>query len=342
MVPFSSRWIAVTILVFSAILGKDFGRQHLEYSAMHTTPSGLPEFDVNRPLPICGRWKETMPKQRDVNAYHIYMRARRLWHSNFEYLLSKDSLASVLRDVSTAAQLGDWGAQATLSDFYIHGLGHLEVNKTLEPDSFKAVEIYRAAVAAGQAWGFFNLGVAYEYGYGDLTMDTKIAWAYYLKAAELGSPEAQMALAQAYLEAKRWDAATLMQMCAYKQGHGPAAEALGMQAEVHRRYEEALRFYQDGVRFGNKDCANALWIFFDEGAWKGLSPEVQLERKVLGLIPDSARRKRYREIALALEVDPDLRFAQIDKFLPMPPAPLPAWRGIDDAVEPMSEAPPTY
>jgi len=39
-------------------------------------------------------------------------------------------------------------------------------------------------------WGYYDLGVAYEHGYGGAVQDDQIAWAYYLKAAELGSPEA--------------------------------------------------------------------------------------------------------------------------------------------------------
>ena len=43
------------------------------------------------------------------------------------------------------------------------------------------------AVAAGQACGYYDLGVAHEHGYGGAAQDEKIAWGYYLKAAELGS-----------------------------------------------------------------------------------------------------------------------------------------------------------
>ncbi|MCG2586831.1 tetratricopeptide repeat protein, partial [Massilia sp. TS11] len=310
--------------------------------ALHTMPPGLYEFDVNGPIPTCGRWKETMPRQRDPDAYRFYIKARDLWRSNFEYLLSRDQLASVLRDVSLAAQRGDWGARATLSHFYINGLGQLEMNKVLEPDASKAVEIYRAAVAAGQAWGFYDLGVAYEHGYGDVPVDSKIAWAYYLKAAELGSPEAQMALAQAYRDAKRWNAEETMQMCAYKQGHGPAAEELGMNARTQRRHVAAFKFYQDGVRFGNDRSAIALAILFGEMDWRHLKVEAQRERRELDLAPDSEREKRYWEIGKALEINPDLRLTRIDNVLPMPPAALPTWKGIESALELERDGPVSY
>ncbi|MCG2586834.1 DUF6396 domain-containing protein [Massilia sp. TS11] len=151
-----------------------------------------------------------------------------------------------------------------------------------------------------------------------------------------------MALAQAYRDAKRWDAEETMQMCAFRQGHGTAAYKLGMHAEALRQHMEAFKFYQDGVRFGSEDCANALWILFDEDDWKKQRVEVQRARRQLDLAPDSERTSRYLEIAKALGINPDLRLTQIDKVLPMPPAPLPAWRGIQDALEAGSDLPPAY
>lgn len=193
---------------------------------MHTIPDGLQPFDVNGPIPRCGRWKDTMPKTRDRAAYRLYINARKLWRSKIEWQLTRQEALSILHDVQAAASQGDWGARALMAYFYRSGLGPLDTNHVLDPDGDKSIEIVRTAVAAGQAWGYYDLGVAYEHGYGGAAQDDQIAWAHYRKAAELGSPEAQMALASAYVKIKRWDAEEAMLMCAYKQGHGPAAYSL--------------------------------------------------------------------------------------------------------------------
>jgi len=125
----------------------------------------------------------------------------------------------------------------------------------------------RRNAAAGQAWGYYDLGVAHEHGYGGAAQDEQIAWAYYLKAAELGSPEAQMTLASAYLKVERRDAEEAMVMCAYKQGHGPAAYDLGMTAKLFKNFAAALEYYQAGTRFGSKDSAVVLRQFFDIEKW---------------------------------------------------------------------------
>ncbi|MET0266127.1 MAG: contractile injection system protein, VgrG/Pvc8 family, partial [Duganella sp.] len=143
--------------------------------------------------------------RRDPAAYRLYIEARKLWRSKQAWVLTREENAKILKDVSTAADMGDWGARALMAHFYLYGLGGLETNKVLDPVPEKAIEIERMAVAAGQPWGFYDLGVAYEHGYGDVPQDTDLAWAYYLRAAELGSPDAQMALASAYGDARRFE-----------------------------------------------------------------------------------------------------------------------------------------
>jgi TPR repeat protein len=184
--------------------------------------------------------------------------------------------------------------------------------------------------------------VAYEHGYGGVPRDEDLAWAYYLRAAQLGSPEAQMALANAYLKAGRLADEETMQRCAYEQGHGAAAYELAMGALVRKAHDDAIHKYHDGVKFGSSDCAIALAILFAKGHWAG-AKDWEREALVLrGIRADAERSRRYKAIADALEINPDLKLTRLDSVLPLPPAPLPAWSGIDDAVEPESDDPPKY
>ena len=331
--------VGASVVIASAIY---FIHRHLEYVKMHTIPAGLQAFDVNGPVPNCGRWKDTMPKTRDPATYRLYINARKLWRSKIEWQLTRQEALSILHDVQAATNQGDWGARALMAYFYRSGLGPLDSNHVLDPDPEKSVEIVRGAVAAGQAWGYYDLGVAHEHGYGDAVLDTQIAWAYYRKAAELGSPEAQMAVASAYLKAKRDDAEEAMVMCAYKQGHGPAAYKLGSYAKLRKDFGTAVEYYQAGTKFGNKHAAAALMFFFDIEDWNLRDKEDQKALKHLGVMPDPERERRYNDISNALDINPDLRLTRLDQAVPLPPAELPKWQGIQDAIEPEPDGPPTY
>jgi uncharacterized protein len=338
----SIRQLFLSVLAGAVVFGGFNYHAHLEYVVMHTMPPGLNEFKVTDPPPTCGRWKDHMPHQRDPDAYRLYIKARNFWRSKVEFQFTREELQSILNDVKLAAEKGDWGARALLSHFYLTGLGPLDTNQVIDFEPEKALQIIRQAVDAGQAWGYYDLGVAHEHGYGDVILDETIAWAYYHRAAELGSPDAQMALADAYEEAHKDDVAEMLRLCAYKQEHGPSATLLGRFAEVKGDFATALKDYQDGTKFGDKDAAIALMVFFDPGRWSRHRPEHLTRLRELGLQWDLERSKRYEAISDALKLNPDLRLTRLDKVLPLPPAELPPWNGVQDAIEPETDSPPTY
>jgi TPR repeat protein len=342
MRPTIRHWMYIAAASVALAIGAYFLKQHLEYVKMHTIPAGLQPFDVNGPIPTCGRWKDTMPKTRDPAAYRLYINARKLWRSKIEWQLTRQEALSILHDVQAAANQGDWGARALMAYFYRNGLGPLDTNHVLDPDADKLVEILRSAVAGGQAWGYYDLGVAHEHGYGGAAQDEQIAWAYYRKAAELGSSEAQMTLASAYLKAERRDADAAMVMCAYSQGHGPAAYKLGIRAKLRKKFAEALEYYQGGTRSGSKESAAALMFMFDTGDWSSRDKQEQIMLRELNILPDPERKSRYEQISDALDLNPDLKLTRLDRVLPLPPAELPAWNGIQDAIEPEPDGPPSY
>lgn len=309
---------------------------------MHSLPAGFKRFDVKEPLPPCSRWKEHMPSQRDPVAYNLYIEARKVWRSKIGWQLTFAETTKILADVRKAADMGDWGARALMAHFYLYGLGALESNHVLDSAPEKAVEIQRMAAQAGQPWALYDLGVMYEHGYGGVPYNDDIAWSYYLRAAQLGSPEAQMALAGAYLDAGRLTDEENMQRCAYEQGHGAAAYQLAMGARRKKALIEAIRIYQDGVKFGSLECANALLLLFKYGHWPSSNEEEKEALKQLGNYDDLERSRRYRSISDALKINPDLKLTRLDAVLPLPPAKLPAWSGIEDALEPESAGPPKY
>jgi len=335
-------WVLLVLLFAMLTAGAPFIRDYLQERALHALPYGFKKFSLTDPLPLCGRWKEHMPSARDPAAYRLYIEARKVWRSKIGWQLSHAETTRILADVSKAAELGDWGARGLLAHFYLYGLGVLPSNHVLDAVPEKGVEIARMAASAGQPWGLFDLGVAYEHGYGGAVQDKDLAWAYFLRAAELGSPEAQMTLASAYLDARRLDDEETMVQCAYRQGHGPAAYNLGIGAEVKKRYEEAIKFHQEGVKFGSKDCAASLELLFTDRYGPRVKGDEKAELKRLGIRDDPERKSRYNAIYDALVINPDLRLKRLDQVLPLPPAKLPKWSGVEDAVEPEPDGPPTY
>ncbi len=309
---------------------------------MHALPLGFSKFNLSDPPPSCARWKDNMPAARDSSTFRLYIEARRIWRSKIEWQLTRNEAERILSDVSKAAELGDWGARSLMAHFYLDGLGVLESNRVLDADPKKAVEIQRTAAEAGQPWGLYDLGVAYEYGYGGVPQDTVIAWSYYLRAAKLGSPEAQMALASAYRNAGRFEDEATMLRCAYSQEFGKAAYELGMIAKVQERFKDAIIYFQQGVKFGSEDCAAILWRLFEVGHWPRPTEKEQEALRALRISVDTERSERYRVISEALKVNPDLKLRRLDLVLPLPPDEVPTWSGVSDATEPEWSDPPTY
>lgn len=336
------RWIYFICIFIGLMAGIFLVREYLQMKALHSLPYGYRKFSPHDPPPPCGRRKEHMPSQRDPVVYRLYIEARKVWRSKIGWQLTHEETSRILADVSKAADMGDWGARALMAHFYLYGLGVLASNHVLDANPEKSVEIQRAAAKAGQPWGLYDLGVAYENGYGGVPYDEDLAWAYYLRAAERGSPEAQMALAAAYRDADHLASYETMLRCAYEQGYGAAAYELAIRAKVKGLFKEAIQKYQEGVTFGNSDCAAALWLLFEDGHWSHASDEKLEALKLLGISIDIERGKRYRSISEALKINPDLKLTRLDSVLPLPPAQLPAWSGIEDAVEPESSGPPTY
>ncbi len=151
-----------------------------------------------------------------------------------------------------------------------------------------------------------------------------------------------MALAGAYSKVERRDAEEAMVLCAYRQGHGPAAYDLGITAEGSKNFWAALKYYQAGIRFGSKRSAVALRLMFDIKEWGLLDKMDQDVRRQIELFPDSERERRYDQISIALDLNPDLKLNLLDQVLPLPPAELPEWNGIQDAIEPEPDGPPSY
>ncbi|WP_240462155.1 tetratricopeptide repeat protein [Burkholderia sp. Nafp2/4-1b] len=159
-----------------------------------------------------------------------------------------------------------------------------------------------------------------------------IAYAFFQRAADMGSPAAMTFLG--YKMAGTYDdpdgefwgnvpIATQMLECALAQGYGDAAHKLSYiyaRPETPEAKRRALETLHDGVKLGSAKCANAIFVQFD-----GFN--LTDGRNLVGHI-DAARADRYSKIGDALEhYQGRLKLPNLDKVLPLLPSPLPKWDG---------------
>ncbi|MDP9901825.1 tetratricopeptide repeat protein [Variovorax ginsengisoli] len=248
------------------------------------------------------------------------------------------------RDYAKAAQLwqqaagmGHWKAAMNLAGLYESGLG-------LPQDSEQAVLLVEGLMKQGVPAAFDKMGTYHQRGIG-VKGDASRAYAFWQLAADMGSSAAQAHLGYKLQgtydnpDQGFWgnrEVALKMLECSFAQGNGDAAYTLaltitGDDASLGEDNARALRVYHEGVKLGCKDCARDLSVSFD------------LVRPMTGNTIDTARSDRYRLLREALELNPDLRFPNLDKVLPLPPAALPLWDGkretLLDAAKPLVAKP---
>jgi hypothetical protein len=232
-----------------------------------------------------------------------------------------------------AAQQGHWKAQFNLAGLYLEGLG-------VPQDPDKALGLTEDLMRNGVPAAWDNMGAYYMGGVGPLKQDASVAYAFWQKAADMGSMAAQAYLGEKLLgthdEAPSFwgNRAIGMKMleCGYAQGSGKAAFELGLTLDnTDKQYARALKIFHEGVKFGSEDSASYLDSSFRHG-------DNLVDSRI-----DTARAERYFVLADALWHNPDLRFPNLDKILPLPPADLPYWDGdkqtLIDAAKPLVPAP---
>ncbi|MCG2583664.1 tetratricopeptide repeat protein [Massilia sp. TS11] len=235
-----------------------------------------------------------------------------------------------------AAERHHWKAMLNLANLYLDG--HDKPNGT---DA--ALKIIDEAINLGIPAAYDRLGTHILNG--QLPGDVAGAYAVLQKAAEMGSPQSMSFLGEKMdagadgLVSGYWGnipVATKMMECALAQGYGPAAEELHTMYRVPRRpdgsiighptaetHDRVLHLLHEGVRLGCNGCAALLMIEF-------MTPPDPSDTFVPFI--DKARSERYSVLAEALEFNPYRRFPNLDKILPLPPAPLPPWDGKRDSL----------
>ena len=225
-----------------------------------------------------------------------------------------------------AADRGHWKAMLNLASLILSDSPGVQ-----QHDPEAAIGWVEKAMQLGVPDAYDMMGIYHQNGMiegGDATS----AYAFFQRAADMGSPSAMTFLAEK-LDATYDDPAegfwanlpVAMQMleCALAQGYGDAAEELRLIYSRSRTTDakfRALSVLQEGAKLGSAKCAKDLASEF-----RGY--DLTSGRNLVGHI-DTARAERYFKLGQALEhYQGRLKFPNLDKVLPLPPAPLPKWDG---------------
>ena len=211
--------------------------------------------------------------------------------------------------------------------------GHYKANTNLQlllssgqagsPDaSQEAVDLAEELIKQGVAGGYYDMAQYLESGYG-VKPDQAKSLQYFRKAADLGSPDAQYYIAEMLAPIDNAPIIALqMRQCAAQSGHIKAADALGVNLQGKKQFPEALAAFQIAVKNGSALSAQALQEGFN-------GPPTTDPLNYLALPKDSERSARYERIGdfLSRYDGRNPKVPDIDKIVPLPPAPLPEWDG---------------
>lgn len=283
----------------------------------------LPLFDPHRKDFTCLHADEHVPPI-DPQAEPWFQQALAMDDPNVPR--EKIDYAKMYRLYLQAAQRNHWKAMLNLASLILSNRPGVPVNDTEAAIAWVEKAMKLGVPDAYDLMGVYNLNGLIEGG------DAPRAYALFQRAADMGSPAAMTFLGSKLTAV--WDnpgegfwanleVGTKMLECALAQGYGPAANKLSY---VYRRPNtpesktRALFVLHEGVKLGCGECADNLFTEFDGYALTD-------GRNLIGHI-DKARAQRYLKISDVLKHHGGrLKLPNLDKVLPLPPAPLPKWNG---------------
>lgn len=291
-------------------------------NAQDKSMNQLPDISANIKKQLaftCTQEKDRIPL-RDPEADQLYKHARWLVKRN---ILKQDPAAypPIERLLRIATAYGHDKANIELRDM-------LEKSQAVSEDPVnEIIDLVQDLIKRGIPAGYYDMGWYLEHGYG-VKADQELAFKYYRKSADLGSPQGQYLVGEKLSDERTLgteiaEIGNAMLRCAGEQGHAKAANSYGTYLKIATdRRPEALKYFQiaaaEGLAvapsslsdaFSMKNHADPVWGF--------------------GQAADAERERRYEVIEKFLS-DYDYlnaKVPEIDQIVPLPPAQLPPWDG---------------
>ena len=141
----------------------------------------LPAFDPHRKSFECKQEAAVNPPI-GAEAQSLFEQALALddwqiWYDQRDY-------ASMARLYAQATKLGHWKAQLNLAQMYLEGRG-------VEVDAKEAIRLTEDLMRQGVPAAWHRMGSLYMMGAGPLKQDDTVAYAFWQRAADMGSMESQ-------------------------------------------------------------------------------------------------------------------------------------------------------
>ncbi|EPN22647.1 Sel1 repeat-containing protein, partial [Pseudomonas syringae pv. actinidiae ICMP 19099] len=175
----------------------------------------------------------------------------------------------------------------------------------------EAIALVEKFMTLGVPGAYYDMAHYLEAGYG-VEQSQEKANAYFRKAADLGSPDAQYYVAT-LLGRIKGGAVVMeqMQRCAASQGNASAARELAGYLRVGKKYDEAVVIYHQGTKSGDFYSARRLSKAFEGPS----SPE---DLYYMQLKTDNERSNRYLAISKFLQKNEQLgpKLPDIDSIVP--------------------------
>jgi uncharacterized protein len=256
---------------------------------------------------VCVRESDHVPAH-STEAEKLFQQARAM-----EKAAGPKDFNAIAKIYTQAGDLGHWKALQNLQALYYQGLAD-----HTKPEQH-VIDINEKLIKMGVPIGYYNMATYLEQGYG-VKQDQKAALTYYRKSADLGSTNGQTHVGKLLVwDLKKFDVGVPMLECAMNQGSAEAADELsGYYRDFRHDLPTALKYLHKAAELGGRLAASSAADTFELGSGAITDYRTGLDKE---------RARRYRLIEKELDRNPSARFPDIDKIVPLPPAPLPAWNG---------------
>ena len=288
----------------------------------------LKPFDPHRKDFVC---KYEADAVSDINLEAEAWNREALYLTRFSLWPNEKNWKEAERLWKMASGKGNWKAMLNLSSLYEKGQG--EDGFLVSANPYLSVQIAEDAMILGIPAGFERMGSFHSSGLGGIRQDASRAWAFWELAANMGNPQALTRIGKAITaayddpDALVWnnrETGLKMLECAASQADGEAGFELGLDLggtdmSTQEERSRALLALHHAVGFGSHDAAAHLFGSFNQGN--------RIAKQI-----DKDRAERYFQFAEILSHNPDLRFPNLDKIVPLPPAKLPHWDGTPESL----------
>lgn len=322
--PSRCRHLATILITLTFLMACDMDKTKLPGYLQE-----LPPFDPHIASFACQSEASKVPPI-DAQAEDWFLDARALEDRTTFY--EDRDYKEIVQLTRQAAERHHWKAMLNLASLYVEG-------RDPPNGENEAVALVSQAIELGIPAAYDRMGTYHLNGTG-VRGDPDRAYAFFQTAAAMGNPHSMHFLGEKMdaggdnLKPGYWGnipVAIKMFECALAQGYGPAAQELeymygeprgadGMPIgrTTPENRDSVMRALHEGVKAGCKLCADSLFLEFARPS--------KLEDMFVPFI-DKARGQRYDMLGDALGFNPDRRFPNLDKILPLPPAALPPWDG---------------